>query len=164
MPPRTNAVRILDGLGIRYELREYPVDPNDLSAETVAAKVGLPAEQVFKTLAVRGDRTGVLLAVIPGNTELDFKALAQASGDRKTEMVPLKEVQAVTGYIRGGVTAIACKKDYPVFLDETAELFDAICISAGMRGLQVVIAPGDYIRAVNAQIAAIAKEKAPERH
>jgi Cys-tRNA(Pro)/Cys-tRNA(Cys) deacylase len=164
MPPRTNAVRILDGLGIRYELREYTVDPNDLSAETVAAKVGLPSEQVFKTLAVRGDRTGVLLAVIPGNTELDFKALAHASGDRKTEMVPLKEVQAVTGYIRGGVTAIACRKDYPVFIDETAELLDEICISAGMRGLQIVLAPADYIRAVNARIAAIAKEKAPERH
>lgn len=164
MPPRTNAVRILDGLGIRYELREYEVDPNDLAAETVAAKIGLPAEQVFKTLAVRGDRNGVLLAVIPGNTELDFKALAQASGDRRTEMVPLKEVQAVTGYIRGGVTALACKKEYPVYVDETVELFDVISVSAGMRGLQIILAPADYIRAVHATIAAIAKDKAPERH
>jgi Cys-tRNA(Pro)/Cys-tRNA(Cys) deacylase len=159
MPPRTNAVRILDGLGIRYELREYAVDPNDLAAETVAAKIGLPPEQVFKTLAVRGDRTGVLLAVIPGNTELNFKALAQASGDRKTEMVPLKEVQPLTGYIRGGVTALACRKDYSVFIDETAELFDVISVSAGTRGLQIVLAPADYIRAVNATVAAIAKDK-----
>src|SRR5688500_13209472 len=105
MPARTNAVRILEGLGIPHQLREYPVDPNDLSAESVAAKIGMPAEQVFKPLAVRGDRSGVLLAVIPGNAELDLKALAHASGDRKIEMVPLKEVQAVTGYVRGGVTA-----------------------------------------------------------
>src|SRR5688572_692978 len=159
MPARTNAVRILESLGIAHTLREYEVDPNDLAAETVAAKIGMPAEQVFKTLAVRGDRNGVLLAVIPGNMELDLKALAQASGDRKIEMVPLKDVQAVTGYVRGGVTALACKKDYPVFIDETAELFDSISVSAGMRGLQIILAPADYIRAVNAQIAAIAKEK-----
>lgn len=157
MSIRTNAVRVLDGLGISYELREYEVDPNDLSAETVAAKVGLPAEQVFKTLAVRGDRNGVVLAVVPGNAELDFKALAQVSGDRKVEMVPLKEVQAVTGYIRGGVTALACKKPYPVYIDETAELFDVISISAGVRGLQIFLAPADYIRAVEATVAAIAK-------
>jgi Cys-tRNA(Pro)/Cys-tRNA(Cys) deacylase len=156
---RTNAVRILERLGIAHELREYEVDPNDLAAETVAAKIGLPPEQVFKTLAVRGDRNGVLLAVVPGNSELDFKSLAQASGDRKVEMVPLKEVQAVTGYVRGGVTALACKKDYPVYLDETAELFDRISVSAGMRGLQIILAPGDYIRAVSAQITAIAKDK-----
>lgn len=157
MPVRTNAVRVLDGLGIRYELREYDVDPNDLSAETVAAKVGLPTEQVFKTLAVRGDRNGVVLAVVPGNAELDFKALAQVTGDRKIEMVPLKEVQALTGYIRGGVTALACKKDYPVYVDETAELFDVISISAGIRGLQIFLAPADYIRAVNATVCDIAK-------
>jgi Cys-tRNA(Pro)/Cys-tRNA(Cys) deacylase len=157
MPVRTNAVRILDGLGVRYELREYDVDPNDLSAETVARKVGLPLEQVFKTLAVRGDRNGVLLAVVPGNSELDLKTLAQATGDRRIEMVPLKEVQAVTGYIRGGVTALACKKDYPVYVDETAELFDVISVSAGMRGLQVFLAPADYIRAVSATVAGISK-------
>ena len=157
MAVRTNAVRLLDGLGIACELREYEVDPNDLSAETVATKVGLPAEQVFKTLAVRGDRNGVLLAVVPGNAELDLKALAQVTGDRKIEMVPLKEVQALTGYVRGAVTALACKKAYPVYIDETAELFDAISISAGMRGLQVLLAPADYIRAVAATVAMIAK-------
>ncbi|MBL8211601.1 MAG: Cys-tRNA(Pro) deacylase [Bryobacterales bacterium] len=156
---KTNACRILDQLKLTYETREYTVDPEDLSAETVAAKVGLPAEQVFKTLAVRGDRNGICLAVIPGNQELDLKALAQATGDRRMEMVPLKEVQAVTGYIRGAVTALGCKKDYPVFLEETAELFDVISISAGMRGLQIFLAPGDYIRAVQATIAAIAKDK-----
>ena len=157
MAIRTNAIRVLDGLGIAYELREYDVDPSDLSAQTVATKVGLPSEQVFKTLAVRGDRNGVLLAVVPGNAELDFKALAQVSGDRKTEMVPLKEVQALTGYIRGAVTALACKKAYPVYIDETAELFDVISISAGLRGLQVLLAPADYIRAVGATVAMIAK-------
>jgi Cys-tRNA(Pro)/Cys-tRNA(Cys) deacylase len=159
MPVKTNAVRVLDGLGIAYELREYDVDPNDLAAETVAAKVGLPAEQVFKTLAVRGDRNGICLAVIPGNTELDFKALAQRTGDRKIEMLPLKEVQAATGYVRGAVTALAGKKNYPVYLDETAELFDVISVSAGMRGMQIFLAPGDYLRAANGVIAGIAKAK-----
>lgn len=159
MPLKTNAVRVLDGLGIAYELREYDVDPDDLAAETVAAKVGLRAGQVFKTLAVRGDRNGICLAVIPGNAELDFKALAQQTGDRKIEMLPLKEVQAATGYVRGAVTALAGKKDYPVYLDETAELFDVISVSAGMRGMQIFLAPRDYLRAVNAVIAGIAKAK-----
>ena len=103
---KTNAARMLDTLGIRYELREYEVDPDDLSAETVAAKVGLPAEQVFKTLVVRGDRNGVALAVIPGNSEVNAKALAKLTGDRRVEMVPLRDVQPLTGQIRGGVTAI----------------------------------------------------------
>ena len=156
---KTNAVRILDGLGISYELREYEVDPSDLSAETVAAKVGLPPEQVFKTLAVQGDRHGICLAVISADRELDFKALAQQTGDRKIDMVPLKELQAVTGYIRGGVTALACKKDYPVYIDELAEICDVISVSAGVRGTQILLAPADYIRAVKATVAAIAKEK-----
>jgi len=154
---KTNAARILDGLGIKYELREYEVDPDDLSAETVAAKIGLPPEQLFKTLAVRGDRNGIALAVIPANTELDFKALAQYTADRKIEMLPLKEVQAATGYIRGGVTALACKKDYPVYIDELAQICDVISISAGMRGLQILLTSADYIRAVKAKVAPIAK-------
>ncbi len=103
---KTNAARLLDTLGIKYELREYDVDPEDLSAETVARKVGLPAEQVFKTLVARGDRTGVLMAVVPGDAELDLKALAKLSGDRKVDTVPLKELQPLTGFIRGGVTAL----------------------------------------------------------
>jgi len=154
---KTNAARLLDGMGIRYELREYEVDSEDLSAESVAAKIGLPPEQVFKTLAVRGDRTGIFLAVVPANAELDFKALAKASGDRKVEMLPLKEVQAATGYIRGGVTALACKKDYPVYVDELAEICDVISVSAGLRGVQLVLAPADYIRAINGKVAAIGK-------
>lgn len=147
---RTNAVRILEDAGIAFQLRSYEVDPEDLRAETVAAKVGLPAEQVFKTLVVKGDRNGVCLAVIPGNTELDLKALARLTGDRKIILAPLREVQSLTGYIRGGVTAIACRKAYPVFIDEKAILFDVIAISAGARGLQIVLHPGDYIRIVSA--------------
>ena len=156
---KTNATRILDGLGIAYTLREYEVNPDDLAAETVAAKIGLPPEQVFKTLVVRGDRGGIYFAVIPGNTELDPKALARATGDRKTDLVPLKEVQQLTGYIRGGVTAFGAKKNYPVYADETIELFDVISISAGVRGTQVLLAPADYLRAAQAVIAPIARDK-----
>ncbi len=156
---KTNACRILDQLSIPYELREYDVDPDDLAAETVAAKIGFPPEQVFKTLAVRGDRNGVVFAVIPGNYELDFKALAHASADRKMEMVPLKEVQSVTGYIRGGVTVLGAKKDFPVFADETIQLWDVISVSAGQRGLQILLAPDDYVRATGAVLAEISHEK-----
>jgi Cys-tRNA(Pro)/Cys-tRNA(Cys) deacylase len=156
---KTNAARVLDRLGIKYELREYEVDRDDLSAETVATKVGLPPEQLFKTLAVRGDRNGIYLAAIPGNKELDFKALARLTGDRKVDMLALKEVQDATGYIRGGVTALACKKDYPVYIDELAQVCDVISVSAGMRGLQILLASADYIRAVGAKVVAIAKAK-----
>jgi Cys-tRNA(Pro)/Cys-tRNA(Cys) deacylase len=156
---KTNAVRLLERLGIPFELRAYEVDPDDLAAESVARKVGLPPEQVFKTLVARGDKHGVCLAVVPGNCELDLKALARATGDKKIDTVPLKEVEPLTGYIRGGVTALACKKDYPVLLDETAQLFDVISISAGVRGLQVLLAPDDYIRMTNARVAPIAKDK-----
>lgn len=154
---KTNAARQLDRLGIPYELRAYEVDEEHLDAETVAAKIGMPAEQVFKTLVARGDRNGVCLAVVPGNAQLDLKALARLSGDGRVEMVPLKEIQALTGYIRGGCTALACKKDYPVYVDETVELFDRIAVSAGVRGLQIVLAPADYIRAVNAVAGDIAR-------
>jgi Cys-tRNA(Pro)/Cys-tRNA(Cys) deacylase len=156
---KTNAVRLLERLGVAFELREYEVDPEDLAAETVARKVGMPAEQVFKTLVARGDKHGVCLAVVPGNCELDLKALARATGDKRTETVALREVEPLTGYIRGGVTALACKKNYPVFLDETAQLFDVISISAGMRGLQVLLAPDDFIRVTDAKLAPIAKDK-----
>jgi Cys-tRNA(Pro)/Cys-tRNA(Cys) deacylase len=151
----TNAVRLLERLGVRFELREYEVDPDDLAAETV----GMPAEQVFKTLVARGDKHGVCLAVVPGNCELDLKALARATDDKKIDTVPLKEVEPLTGYVRGGVTALACKKPYPVYLDETAQLFDVISISAGVRGLQVLLAPDDYIRVIEAVVAPIAKDK-----
>ena len=159
MPAKTNAARLLDQLGIGYELREYEVDPNDLAAETVAAKIGLPAEQVFKTLVARGDRNGICMAVIPGNAELDLKALAVASGDRKLQLTPVKELQSLTGYIRGGVTALAGKRDYPVFADETIELFDTISISAGVRGLQILLAPADYLKATNGKLTSLAHPK-----
>ena len=156
---KTNAARILDGLGIAYELRDYEVDPNDLDAETVARKVGMPAEQVFKTLVARGDRNGVCLAVVPGNAMLDLKLLAKLTGDRKVDTVTLKEVQPLTGYIRGGVTALGCKKAYPVFVDETIELFDQVAVSAGVRGTQIILKPADYLQATGATVGPIAKDK-----
>ena len=143
----------------RYELRAYEVAPNDRAAEPVARRVGLPPAQVFKAPVARGDRHGVCLAVVPGGAPLDLKALAKATGNKKVDTVPLKEVEPLTGYIRGGVTALACKKPYPVYLDETAQLFDVISISAGARGLQILIAPDDYIRVTNASVVALAREK-----
>ena len=154
---KTNAARLLDQLGIAYRLVAYDVDPEDLSAETVAAKIGIPAEQTFKTLVARGDRQGVCFAVIPGSAELNLKALATATGDRKIELVPLKEVLGLTGYIRGGVTVMGAKKAYPVFVDETIEMWEEVSVSAGVRGLQIVIAPADYLRATSATIADIAR-------
>ncbi len=152
---KTNAVRLLDTLGISYQLLEYAVDPDNLAAELTADKVQRPPEQVFKTLVAKGDRHGVCLAVIPGNAHLDLKALAQVTGDRKVETVPLKEVQPLTGYIRGGVTALACKKPYPVYVDEIAEIFDFICVSAGMRGMLIELTPMDYLRAVQGKLVGI---------
>lgn len=157
---KTNAARLLDQMGIHYELREYEVNPDDLAAETVAAKIGLPPEQVFKTLVARGDRNGIALAVVPGNQELNLKSLAAAAGERKIQLVPVKELQALTGYIRGGVTALAAKRDFPVYVDETIELFDKVSISAGVRGLQILIAPADYLRATKGQLAALGQPKA----
>jgi Cys-tRNA(Pro)/Cys-tRNA(Cys) deacylase len=156
---KTNAARLLDSSGITYEIRSYEADPNDLAAESVAEKIGVPAEQVFKTLVARGDRNGVCFAVVPGDQQLDLKALAKLSGDRSIDVVPLKEVQPLTGYIRGGVTALAAKKNYPVFIDETIELFDVISISSGMRGAQILLAPADYLRATNGKTGPIAKKK-----
>lgn len=155
---KTNVARILDGLGINYELIEYEVDENDLSAENVAAKIKTPPEQVFKTLVARGDKTGVLLACIPGDAELDLKALAAASGNKKIEMVPLKEVQPLTGYIRGGVSPIGTKKRYPVYLDETVIIWSNICINAGMRGCLLTISPDDLVRAVDGKVCPIIRE------
>jgi Cys-tRNA(Pro)/Cys-tRNA(Cys) deacylase len=154
---KTNAARTLDRLGIAYEVREYAVDPDDLGAEKVAQGIGLPISQVFKTLVVRGDRRGVLLAVLAGDAELDLKALARLSGDRRVEMVPVKEVQPLTGYVRGGVTALACKKNYPVFVDEQIQRHERIAVSAGMRGAQLVLAPADYLRAAGASVGPIAR-------
>jgi Cys-tRNA(Pro)/Cys-tRNA(Cys) deacylase len=156
---KTNAARILDTLGIRYQLRDYEVDPDHLEAEIVAAKIGMPPEQVWKTLVARGDRNGVCFAVVPGNAKLDLKGLARLTGDRKVDTVPLKEVQPLTGYIRGGVTALGAKKDYPVFVDETIELFDEVAVSAGVRGTQIILAPADYLRATRGTTGPIATDK-----
>src|SRR5436190_15985455 len=146
---KTNAARILDAAGVHYELREYEVDEDDLSAPRVAEKIGMPAEQVFKTLVARGDRSGVIMASIPANTELDLKALAAASGNKKVELVAVKEVLALTGYVRGGVSPIGVRRPYPFYLDETADLWDAISVSAGVRGCQMVLAPDDLVRLTN---------------
>ncbi len=156
---KTNAARILDTLGIPYELRSYEVDDEHLDATTVAHKVGLLPEQTFKTLVARGDRHGVCFAVIPADTHLDLKALARLTGDRKVDTVPLKEVQPLTGYVRGGVTALGAKKDHPVYVDETAEILDLISVSAGVRGTQILLAPADYLRAVKGTIGAIGAPK-----
>ena len=155
---KTNAARYLDSLGIHYELRKYALDTEDFSALLVAEKIGFPPEQVFKTLlCVTSDREHVFAAV-PGNAELDFKKLAHAAGARKVEMVAVKEVQPLTGYIRGGVTVFGAKKDFPVYADETLELFDVISVSAGTRGTQIFLSPADYIRASQAVLADLTKE------
>jgi Cys-tRNA(Pro)/Cys-tRNA(Cys) deacylase len=148
---KTNGARILEALGIPFELHEYEVDPNDLSAVSVARKIGMPPEQVFKTLLTTGGPGIYVFAVIPGDAELDFKKLARAAGLRKAEMVHLKEVQPLTGYVRGGVTVFGAKKAYPVFVDETVILFDKISVSAGARGTQLILTPDDYLRAAQAQ-------------
>jgi Cys-tRNA(Pro)/Cys-tRNA(Cys) deacylase len=155
---KTNAVRALDRAEIAYELREYEIDEADLSAERAAAKLGMAPETVFKTLITRGDRTGPLLACIPAGTELDLRALGEASGNKRVEMVPLKEVLDLTGYMRGAVTPLAVKKPYPVFMDETIELWPVVGISGGMRGLEILLAPADLIRATGATLADIARQ------
>src|SRR5208282_278000 len=136
---KTNGARFLESLGIPFELREYEVDPEDLSAITVAKKIGMPAEQVFKTLLTTDGAHEYVFAVVPGDAALDFKKLSRLAGWRKAEMAPLKDVQPLTGYIRGGVTIFGAKKPYPVFVDETAILFDSISVSAGTRGTQLIL-------------------------
>jgi Cys-tRNA(Pro)/Cys-tRNA(Cys) deacylase len=158
MTHKTNGARYLDSLGIRYEIREYEVDPEEFSALVVAEKIGLPPGQVFKTLLCATSEREHVFAVVPGDAELDFKKLAAAAGTRKTEMVSLKEVQPLTGYVRGGVTVFGAKKDFPVYADETLELFDVISVSAGSRGVQVVLSPTDYLRASKATVADLTKQ------
>jgi len=159
MPQKTNAVRLLDQMGVRYELREYAADPEDLAAETVAVKIGLPPGQLFKTLVAHGDRHGICLAVIPGDTELSLKALAAASDNRKVHLVPVKDLQKLTGYVRGGVTALAAKRDYPLYADESIRGLETISISAGIRGLQILLASKDYLKVTRGSVAAIALSK-----
>jgi Cys-tRNA(Pro)/Cys-tRNA(Cys) deacylase len=163
---KTNAARYLDSLGIKHELREYTVALEEFSAIVVAEKIGLPPEQVFKTLLCVTSGREHVFAVVPGNDELDFKKLARAAGARKAEMVSLKEVEPLTGYVRGGVTVFGAKKDFAAYVDETIELFDVISVSAGARGLQLVLAPEDYLRAANkrhqgATIASLTRDVLP---
>lgn len=160
---KTNAARLLDSLGIEYEMRGYEVDPEDLSAISVARKIGLPAEQVFKTLLTRaapgaGERNAThLFAVIPGDAELDLKKLVHAASVKKIELASLKDVEPLTGYVRGGVTVMAARTAFPAYADETIELHDVISVSAGQRGTQLVLAPADYLRATSAVLADLTK-------
>lgn len=159
-PTKTNAARLLDSLNITYELRAYEVDPDDLTAISVARKIGLPPEQVFKTLLAHTNTSENLFAVIPGDSELDLKKLAQAADAKKAELASLKDVEPLTGYIRGGVTVMSAKKPFPAYVDETIELFDIISVSAGQRGLQLILTPADYLRAANATLADLTKSPA----
>lgn len=150
---KTNAARILDELGIGYEIQESEVDLSDLSATTMAKKIGADPSTVFKTLVARGDKTGIVLACIPGNAELNLKAFAKASGNKRVEMVHLKEVFPLTGYIRGGCSPLGLKKNYPIYIDESAILYEEIYVSAGQRGVQLRLNPDDLLRACHASYA-----------
>ncbi len=154
---KTIAARMLDQLKIVYELRAYEVSEDELDAVTVARKVNMPPEATFKTLVARGDKTGVVMACIPGNAELDLKKIASATGNKRVELVAVKEIQSLTGYIRGGVSPLGSRKKYPLFLDQSALGHDLISVSAGQRGLQMILAPQDLQRATSATLADLAK-------
>ena len=152
---KTNALRLLEQADIQFEIREYSLEMDEFTAERVAELIGMEADQVFKTLVAVGDRRGPCFAVIPANTELSLRNLAAAHGDRKMHLASLKEVRPLTGYERGAVTVIGAKKPYPVFVDEIVELFDVIAVSAGAKGLQVILKPDDYLALTNATVAPI---------
>ena len=157
---KTNAARLLDKLGVLYTTREYIFDPDAMSAEDVADKIGMPAGQVFKTLLCELSSGEHVFAVVPGDAELDLKKLATAAGEKRAALAALKQVEPLTGYLRGGVTAMCAKKNLRTFADETVELFDHISVSAGVRGLQLVLSPADYIRAVEATLADLTRRGA----
>jgi Cys-tRNA(Pro)/Cys-tRNA(Cys) deacylase len=148
-PEKTNVTRLLEALGIAHRGVTYEVDPSDLSATHAAEKTSLPAERVFKTLALRGASGAIFLCCVPGDSELNLKKAAAAAGEKSVDMLPLKELTAATGYLRGGCSPIGTKRAYPVFIDETAQLFDAISVSAGARGSQVILAPDELLRALD---------------
>lgn len=156
-PAKTNAMRVLERAGIAFELRQYHLDEAEFSAERVADLLGMPRETVFKTLIAQGDQTGYLFALIPAGTELDLKTLAGVSGNKRVELVPLRDVLEVTGYPRGAVTVLAAKRGYPAYIDETVELWPQVAISAGVRGAQIVLAPADLLRVSGARLADIAR-------
>jgi Cys-tRNA(Pro)/Cys-tRNA(Cys) deacylase len=148
---KTNALRILERLSIPHRTLSYEVDEEDLSAESVARKLGLEPERVFKTLALSGDRTGVFLACVPAGSELDLKKVAKVSGNKGVDLLPLKDLLPTTGYIRGGCSPIGTKRKFPLYIDETATLFDEVSVSAGQRGLQVLLSPQGLADAASGQ-------------
>ena len=147
---KTNVMRLLDTAGIRYSVREYAVDESDLSALHAAELIGIPAEQVFKTLVLQGGSGIYAVCCIPAAAELDLKKTARAAGEKNMDLVPVKNIQPLTGYVRGGCSPMGMKKQYPTYLDETAQLFDTISVSAGERGVQVILSPEDLARFINA--------------
>ncbi|MEO8232447.1 MAG: Cys-tRNA(Pro) deacylase [Ignavibacteriota bacterium] len=146
---KTNAIRILESHKIKFESIIYQVDENDLSGETVALKIGVDAEKVFKTLVCIGDKTGYIIFCIPVTEELNLKNATVASGNKKVEMIKLKDLLPLTGYIRGGCSTIGMKKLFPTYIDETAQLFDKICVSAGVRGTQIKLNSDDLLKLCN---------------
>jgi Cys-tRNA(Pro)/Cys-tRNA(Cys) deacylase len=160
MPEKTNAVRLLEASGISFSLHTYPLDEDDISAEKVAGYLGMAPERIFKTLIARGDRTGPMLIMAPAGTEVDLRAVARHSGDKRVEMVPQREVQGLTGYVRGAVTPLAIPRNYPVFIEETAILWETIGISAGARGMELTLAPEDLIEVTSAELVDIARSAA----
>lgn len=157
MSAKTNACRVLDTNKVPYTIQEYDWDEEALDAVTVAGKIGLPPSQIFKTLVLRGDKAGILMACVPGDQELDLKALATLSGNKKVEMVSVKEIQGLTGYIRGGVSPLGVKKYYPLYLDETVVLYDPVSISAGKRGLQIFIKGADLVEVTQGKLGNLSK-------
>ena len=153
---KTNAARLLDKAGIAYKLIPYEVDENDLAVQHVADSLNQPIEQVFKTLVLHGDRTGHIVCVVPGNGEVDLKTLAKVSGNKKVEMILMKDLLGVTGYIRGGCSPIGMKKHFPTYIHTSATDFNVIYVSAGVRGLQIEIAPSDLITFTGAVLADVA--------
>jgi Cys-tRNA(Pro)/Cys-tRNA(Cys) deacylase len=157
MTEKTNAMRLLERAGVEYQLRTYPVDEDDISAERVAELLDMSTEQIYKTLVVLGDRSGPLLVLAPAGTEVDLRALARYSGDKRVEMAPQREVFKLTGYIRGAVTPLGIPRSYPVFIEETAILWESIGISAGAKGMELVLAPGDLVHCTSARLVDIAR-------
>lgn len=154
---KTNAARLLDKEGVKYELIPYTVDENNLAVEHVAHELGENIEQVFKTLVLRGDKSGILVCVIPGDKEVNLKSTAKQSGNKSVEMIAMKELLSTTGYIRGGCSPIGMKKNFPTYIHTTCMNFSYIYISAGVRGLQIKIAPSDLISCVHATVCDIAE-------
>lgn len=157
MSVKTIACRILDTLELPYTLHKYDWNEEELDAATVAVKLGIPPSQIFKTLVLRGDKTGILMACIPGDKELDLKELANVTGNKRVEMVPVKDLQTLTGYIRGGVSPLGVKKKYPLYIDKSVRDLDLVSISAGKRGIQIFLNGVDLVRACDAYLGVISR-------